>query len=100
MRATSILTQSGDAMVQKISGDLIEHMEDIRQRDANGTVSVIVTLKAGANRESLQKTDLRIENVFENISAVSGSVSISGVNELAQLDEVELVEFDGEMHAL
>ena len=87
-------------MVHKISSDLVEHMKDIRRRDADGTVSVIVTLKAGANRESLQKTDLRVENVFESISAVSGSVSVSGVTELAQLDEVELVELDGEMRAL
>lgn len=84
-------------MDQKISQELVERIGQLRDQEA---VRVIVTLKSGTNRDILNGTGIQVENVLESVPGVSGTVSVSGVAKLAQLDEVELVELDGEMHAL
>jgi hypothetical protein len=37
---------------------------------------------------------------MDNIPAVAGTVAGGAVRRLAELDEVQRVEYDGEMHAL
>lgn len=87
-------------MAEKISSELAERLEDLRRTGSNDKVPVIVTLKAGTDQSVVEDAGLTVENVLDSISAVSGSGSISVVNRIAQLDEVEVVEFDGEMWAL
>ena len=63
-------------------------------------IPVIVTITAGSDVETLARKGLKVQRVFENVPAVSGTLTATEVRELAEVEQVEKVEYDGEVHAL
>jgi hypothetical protein len=85
-------------MSHKISPEVMEKAE--APEGKHREIPVIVTLAPGADPATLESKGIIIRRIMENIPAIAGTVTGAAVSELAQLDEVERVELDGEMHAL
>jgi hypothetical protein len=73
-------------------------LERIAAQDPAIRFPVIVTLKEGASPESLENSGLQVEHRSFNI--VSGTASLAVLKELSAMNEVELVEEDGEVRAI
>ena len=87
-------------MASKISASLQQQLEDAKSADPEREIGVIITVTRGADLSLLRERGLRLVHVYRNISAVSGVLSASSAESLAQLDEIELMEPDGKAHAL
>ena len=85
-------------MSGKINAELSRRLKE--DKPTENEVPVIITVKEKADLDSLKKTGLKINHIYQNINAVSGTLPASAVNSVAKLDEVERIEFDGEVHAL
>lgn len=85
-------------MSGKINAELSRHLKE--DKATENDVPVIITVKENADLESLKTTGLKINHIYQNINAVSGTLPASAVNSVAKLDDVERIEFDGEVHAL
>ena len=84
-------------MTAKISDELLRELKRAEQTDPQQELPVIVTTAGQVNRAELEEKGLRITHVFEFISAVSGTLTPAEAQALAQLDQVERIEFDGEV---
>lgn len=87
-------------MSSKISDQLLKQLEEARKEDSERTIRVIVTTVAGTDPTTLEQKGLKIDHIFHSISAVSGSLTVAEVHELAKLDQVKVIEYDGPMQAL
>jgi hypothetical protein len=87
-------------MADKINEELKKRIEEILKTDPQREIPVIITTKPNANLDELKKKGLKIQHTFENISAVSGTLPAAEVKKLAPSDEIESIEYDGEMWAL
>jgi len=87
-------------MTSKISPQLLKELKAADRYDPKRAIPVIVTLTDKTDLKALEKEGLKITHVFENISAVSGTLTTSGIKGLAQSEKVESIEYDGEVHAL
>jgi hypothetical protein len=87
----------GGSMSTKISEELATRLEEA---EAQAAMPVIVTLKPGAEVTELEHKGLKVRKVFESISAVAGTLTPAAAPGLAELEQVEKVEYDGEVHAL
>jgi hypothetical protein len=85
-------------MSEKINAELSRRLKD--DEPPENEVPVIITVKENADLDSLKKSGVKINHVYENINAVSGTLPASAVKSVAKLDDVEMIEFDGEVHAL
>lgn len=86
-------------MNDKLDGDLAEALAAADEAAMDRIVPVIVTLRSGTDTSAFQADGLTIRNAFSNISAVAGSIRLGDLKALAAREDVEMVEFDGEMHA-
>lgn len=73
-------------------------MARIAAQDPAIRFSVIITLREGTPLGSLETSGLSIEHRSFNI--VSGSASLDVLKQLSSMNEVELVEEDGEVRAI
>jgi hypothetical protein len=87
-------------MSSKISDQLLRQLEEAKKEDPERAIRVIVTTAAGTDPTSLEQKGLKIDHIFDSISAVSGTLTVAEVNELAKLDQVKVIEYDGPMQAL
>ena len=87
-------------MAGKINKELKKRIEELSKDDSQQEIPVIITTKPNADPDELKKKGLKIEHTFENISAVSGTIPAAKIKEVAQSDEIESIEYDGEMWAL
>ena len=87
-------------MSAKIRGELFKRLQEAEKSEPQQEVPVIVTITAGADLAELERKGLKIQRVFEAISAVSGTLTVSEITEIAQMDQVETIEYDGEVWAL
>lgn len=85
-------------MSQIVSPEVMVRVESAT--DESGEIPVIVTFAPGTDPAVLERTGMRINRVMENIPAAAGTVAGADITTLAALDEVQRVEYDGEMHAL
>ncbi len=76
---------------------LLEKAESEGQREE---IPVIVTVKEGTDLHRLETLGLKISARFKLLNAVSGHVTPEGARKIADLDEVEKIEYDSEMRAL
>lgn len=86
-----------------MSGKITEELaRRLAEADAEPDVQipVIVTLSAGADPTTLEQQGFSVQRVFENIPAVAGTLTVAGARALADVDQIETIEFDGEAHAL
>jgi hypothetical protein len=84
----------------KVSDELLKLLKEAEREEPDREIPVIITVKAGTDRAALEAKGFRIQRVFEIISAISGTLTAAEANELAQLDQVELIEYDGPVWAL
>jgi hypothetical protein len=91
------MNQQRDAR-RKVSPEVMARVE--RGTEESTDIPVIVTVAPGTDPAALEPKGMRIHRVMENIPAVAGTVAGANVTGLADLGEVERVEYDGEMHAL
>jgi hypothetical protein len=85
-------------MSQKVSPEVSARVKGAIEESKE--IPVIVTLAPGSDPAVLEPTGMRVHRVMDNIPAVAGTVAGGAVRRLAELDEVQRVEYDGEMHAL
>ena len=83
-------------MTAKISDELLQISKQAKQANPQQEIPVIVTLTGPINRAELEENGLRISRVFDLISAVAGTLRPAEVEALAQLEQVKIIEFDGE----
>jgi hypothetical protein len=84
-------------MTAKINDELLQELKRARQSEPQREIPVIITLTDWAKRKELEAEGLRITHAFENISAVSGTLTPAEVEAVAQLEQVKIIEFDGEV---
>jgi hypothetical protein len=78
-------------MSMKISHNL----EEAKKKAAHQEIPVIVKITPGTDLTSLEQRGLKIQRTFENDPThVAGTLSADGIDEIAQLDEVEEIEHD------
>jgi hypothetical protein len=87
-------------MTTKVSDELLKQLEEAEKEEPQREIPVIVTITADADPTTLEQKGFRIQRIFESISAISGTLTAAEVNELAQLDQVEVIEYDGAVWAL
>jgi hypothetical protein len=83
---------------QKVSPEVMARVESATEDSRE--IPVIVTLVPGTDPAVLEPKGIRIGRVMENIPVVAGTVDGADVTGLAELPEVERVEYDGQMYAL
>jgi hypothetical protein len=88
----------GIVVSQKVSAEVMARVESGMEEPQE--IPVIITLAPGTDPAVLEPKGIRIRRVMENIPAVAGTVAAGDVTDLAELGEVERVEYDGEMYAL
>ncbi len=86
-------------MTAKIDVELQNQIKSA-QSDPQREIPVIVSLAAGANIEKLAQRGLKINRIFDAIEAVAGTLTAAEINALSKWDQVNRIEYDGEMHAL
>jgi hypothetical protein len=84
-------------MSAKINDELMQELKRAEQTDPQSEIPVIVTVNGPINQAELEEKGLRITNVFDFISAVSGTLTPAAAQALAQLDQVKSIEFDSEV---
>lgn len=82
-------------MNAKVNDELQKQLEEAEKADPEQEIPVIVTLATDADPAVLEQKGVKIQRTFENIPAVAMILTASQVNEVAQLDQVERIEFDG-----
>jgi len=87
-------------MSDKINSELQAECEHASQNEPQRQIPVIVTLKDWARRGELEHSGLQVNNEFESIQAVAGTLTCDQVKGLAELGHVDKVEFDGEVRAI
>ena len=87
-------------MAARIDAELLQEVERFERTEPKREIPVIITLNDWTRRAELEEKGLRVAHAFENISAVSGALKPAEVRNVAQLEQVETIEFDGEVTAL
>jgi hypothetical protein len=84
---------------EKVSPALKEQLESAGAEE--GPIPIIVTLVEGADASGLaSRAGIEVRHAYENIPAIAATATGAQVRELARLEQVELIEPDGEMRAL
>ena len=87
-------------MSSKINDELRTECEHASDNEPQRQIPVVVTLNDWSRRGELKHSGLRINNEFESINAVAGTLTCDQVKKLAELDHVGKIEFDGEVKAI
>lgn len=65
-----------------------------------GEIPIIVTVREWEGTAELEHHGLRVGHTFESVSAISGKASPADIARIAELENVTMIEYDGEMRAL
>jgi hypothetical protein len=87
-------------MSAKISAELSRRLKEVGEASTQDELPVIVTIKKDSDLAALKEKGLKIQHAYENIDAVSGTIPAAAVKSVANLDQVQLIDFDGEAHVL
>ena len=82
----------------KILPARLKEMGRIAAKDPKTRFPIILTLKNGASPKLLEASGFVVEHHSFNI--VSGVASLESVKKLSVIDEVELIEDDGEVRVI
>ena len=80
-------------------------ISDRIERSSDEEIRVILSIREGVElddvREELTRIGLRIENMIPGpIQVITGSVSVKDISRLAEVRDVEKIEYDGMVYAL
>lgn len=84
----------------KIDSELSQHLQEALSAEPQREIPVIVTLSEGADIAELERRGLKVHRRFESILAVSGTMTAAAVSQVAALDSVVRIEYDGKAWAL
>jgi len=89
----------------KISDDLKAMISDRIKRSPGEEIKVILTISKGVAlddvRDELTRIGLRIENMIPGpIQVIAGSIAVRDISRLAEVRDVEKIEYDGMVYAL
>jgi hypothetical protein len=87
-------------MTTKMNEALSRQIEEAKTMESEREIPVIVTLRPNSDFSALEEQGVRIQHIFKNISAVRGTLTPAVASQVAELEMVELIEYDGEVHAL
>jgi hypothetical protein len=87
-------------MSEKISASVLKRLDEAATAGPQREIPVIVTIKRGADLTALEQKGLTIQRTYENISAVAGTIPAAEVSALAELDQVEIIDYDETAWAL
>lgn len=87
-------------MGARIDEELQQEINRLELTEPEREIPVIVNLNDWNKHAELKEKGLKVSHEFENISAVSGTLTPTEVKDVAQLAQVESVEFDSEVRAL
>jgi hypothetical protein len=87
-------------MTTKIGSELLKQIEKAEKERTQHEIPVLVTFVAGSDPRLLEQKGLRIRRIFDSISAIAGTLTAAEVSELAQLEQVMTIEYDGPVWAL
>lgn len=83
----------------KIDPSLVKDLKAAAKANPQQEFPFIVTLKPGAS-PSILESRVKVQRSFESIRAVAGTMTLQKALELAKLDAIEHIEYDGEVKAL
>lgn len=87
-------------MTAKISEALGKRLAEAEQTEPQQEIPVIVTVTAGADPAALEQKGLKIHRTFTHIPAISGTLTAAEVHDMAQLEQVEHIDYDSKAWAL
>ncbi len=87
-------------MQTKISDELLGKCRQAELEEPQREIPVIITVRPNTNLTVLERKGLKDTHAYENIPAVSGTLVPAAVADLAGMDEVEKIEYDGTVEAL
>jgi len=87
-------------MSKKISDRLLQECQKAEQAEPQRQIPVIVTTTSNVDRSVLEQGGLKITHAFENIPAVSGTLTAREIQEIAKLPQVTMIEYDGKVKAI
>lgn len=83
-------------MTTKINAELSNECKRVAETEPQKEIPVIITVTDWERRSELEAKGLQVSHSFEGILAVAGTLTCAEVEAIAQLDQVERIEFDGE----
>ncbi|MGH9906640.1 MAG: protease inhibitor I9 family protein [Pyrinomonadaceae bacterium] len=87
-------------MAGRIDDELQQEVSRLESTEPEREIPVIVNLNDWSKRGEVKEKGLKVEHEFENISALSGTLTPAEVKDVSQLGQVESIEFDGEVRAI
>ena len=89
----------------KISDDMKSIISDQIERAPDEEIRIILSIRGGVAlddvRDELTRIGLRIENMIPGpIQVITGSVLVKDISRLAEVRDVEKIEYDGMVYAL
>jgi hypothetical protein len=87
-------------MTTKMNEALSRQIEEAKTVESEREIPVIVKLRPDGDFSALEERGVKIQHIFKNISAVLGTLTPAVASQVAELEMVELIEYDGEVHAL
>jgi glutamate/tyrosine decarboxylase-like PLP-dependent enzyme len=86
--------------VTKIQPSLAKRVAVMKLDRPEDVIPVIVTVAPGVDTAAMESRGLKVQRTLESVSAVAGTVAAGEIENLAALDEVRAIEYDGEIRAL
>ena len=87
-------------MTSKVDSTLQEQIDAAKRDESHRAIPVIVTVAQGTDPSILGQSGLQIQRAVESISAICGTIKAEQVEAVAKLDQVSLIEYDGQTHAV
>ena len=82
-------------MNAKINEELKKQLAHAEETETVKGIPVIATLIEGADPSVLEQNGFKIQHFIESIRAVSMILTADEIRELAQMEHVEFIEYDG-----
>lgn len=89
-----------DSAVTKIQASLAQRVTAMKVDRPEDPIPVIVTVRPGTGTAGMESKGLNVERSLESVSAVAGTVAAGDIEDLATLEEVRAIEYDGEIRTL
>lgn len=83
----------------KINPSLVKELKAATKSNPQQEFPFIITLKPGASLSTLENR-IKVQRSFESIRAVASTMTLQKALQLAKLDAIERIEYDGEVRAL
>lgn len=87
-------------MSRKVSQELAAEVDNARETQPDREIPVIVTIRPGGELTELKQKGLHVRQVFDNIPSVAGTMKASDIDQLAESEQVQIIELDSQAHAL